>query len=74
MSVTDFNRFSFPGVDALYLTRALSIRVRRLHTFHFEKPLQDIRCIRLHYADSETLRMARENISDDETGSQRWRT
>jgi hypothetical protein len=73
MFVTDFNRFSFSGVDAMYLIRALSIRIRRVHTFHFEKPLQDIRCIRLHYADSETLSMAREHISEDETGSQSWR-
>jgi len=73
MPVTDLNRFSLSGVDALYLTKAHSNRVRRLRTFHFETPLQDIRCIRLHYADRKTLRMAREHISEDETGSQSWR-
>ena len=73
MSVTDSNRFSFPGVDALCLITALSVRVRHLHTFHFETPLQDIRCIQLRYAENETLSMARGHISEDETGSQSWR-
>jgi hypothetical protein len=61
MSVTDYKHFAFPGVDALYQTRALSFRVRRLHALHIETSQQDIRCCtQFHYADIKTLRVGRE--------------
>jgi hypothetical protein len=68
--VTDSNRFAFPGFEALHPTNAFSIQVLRSQSLHSETPLQDIRCIRLHYVDGETLSEARGHISDVETGSQ----